>query len=97
MSRTIRRNNFNKKNRFFRHYWESYSQIDVNEQDFIEVWKYHSDNYYTKSCKDMKQFYKNNEYRNLRYKFKEEISKIIHLEDFFMEKIKVKSIKNCIH
>jgi hypothetical protein len=97
MSRTIRRNKFNKKKRFFHHYWESYSQIEVNEQSFIEVWKYHSDNYYTKSCKDLKQFFKNNEYRNLRYKFKKEIAKIVNLDDFLMDEVKVRSIKNCIH
>ena len=30
MSRTIRRTKFNKKNRFFHHYWEAYSDKEIN-------------------------------------------------------------------
>ena len=33
MSRTIRRTKFNKKNRFFHHYWEAYSDKEIMEKD----------------------------------------------------------------
>jgi hypothetical protein len=66
MSRTIRRTKFNRKKHFYAHYWEAYSQQEVNEQKYIEVWKYHSDNYYTKSSKEIKQFFKNMMDRKLR-------------------------------
>lgn len=97
MSRTIRRANFNKKNRFFHHYWECFSEREVEESNYIKNWEYHSDNYYTKSCKDMKQFWKNKEYRKLRSMFKERISNCEKFEEFFLEHKKAKSIKWKLH
>ena len=97
MSRTIRRKQFNKKNRFFQHYWEAFSDNEIKEKDYIEVWKYHSDNYYTKSSKEMKQFWKNKEYRTLRREFKNEISNTSNLEEFFLENKQAKCIKWSLH
>lgn len=97
MSRTIRRKHFNKKGRFFQHYWEAFSDNEIKEKSYLELWQYHSDNYYTKSCKDNKQFFKNDEYRNLRREFKQKILKNFDLEDFFLNKVKANSIKWKIH
>lgn len=97
MSRTIRRTQFNKKKHFFQHYWEAFSQAEVKDNTYIEVWQYHSDNYYTKSCKNLKQFIKNLEYRTLRREFKEKILKTSQLEDFFLKKTKAESIRRKLH
>lgn len=97
MSRTVRRNHFNKKSRFFQHYWEAFSDAEIERNDYIELWKYHSDNYYTKKTKNIKQFYKILEYRSLRRNFKLNISKTLFLEDLFLKKTKAKSIKWNIH
>lgn len=97
MSRTIRRTQFNKKNRFFQHYWEAFSDVEIKESHYIKLWQYHSDNYYTKSCKNTKQFLKNLEYRSIRREFKERILKTSHMEDFFLNKIKANSIKWDLH
>lgn len=97
MSRTIRRTQFNKKNRFFQHYWEAFSNYEILERNYIKLWQYHSDNYYTKSCKDNKQFFKNLEDRKLRRDFKKEISTISNMDDFFLKKVKAQSIKWKIH
>lgn len=70
MSRTVRRIKFNSKKKFFKHYWEAYSQKEVNRQDYIEVWKYHSDNYYTKGSKNRKQAYKKVRYGQIRQEFR---------------------------
>lgn len=97
MSRTIRRTQFNKKKHFFQHYWEAFSDSEIEERLYIELWQYHSDNYYTKSCKNRKQFFKNLEYRTLRYEFKQKMSKNYDVEDFYLNKIKASSIKWKIH
>lgn len=97
MSRTIRRVHFNKKKRFFQHYWEAFSDNEILHKNYLQLWQYHSDNYYTKSCKDNKQFFKNLEDRKLRRDFKKEIAKIDDFEDFFLKKIKAQSIKWIIH
>lgn len=97
MSRTTRRTKFNKKNRFFQHYWEAFSDIEIEKAHYIELWQYHSDNYYTKSCKNTKQFFKNLEYRSIRREFKEKISRTSQMEDFFLNKIKANSIKWDLH
>lgn len=97
MSRTIRRTHFNKKKRFFQHYWEAFSDTDVLKNNYIELWKYHSDNYYTKSCKNNKQFFKTLENRKIRRHFKSDISHSHDIEDFFMKHTKCQSIKWKIH
>lgn len=97
MSRTIRRTQFNRKKHFFQHYWEAFSDSEIEERDYIKLWQYHSDNYYTKSCKNRKQFYKNLEYRTLRREFKEKISQMRDFEDFYLDKVKSKSIKWKVH
>lgn len=97
MSRTIRRTKFNKKNRFFHHYWEAYSDKEIIEKDYIELWQYHSDNYYTKSCKNAKQFLKNLSYRKIRREFKVEMSHCFDFEDFYLNHKKAKSIKWDLH
>lgn len=97
MSRTIRRTHFNKKHHFFQHYWEAFSDSEVKERDYIKVWQYHSDNYYTKSCKNRKQFIKNLEYRTIRREFKNTITKVSNFDDFFLKKTKASSVKWKIH
>lgn len=59
MSRTVRRNHLNKKNRVFHHYWNDYSIEEAKNKEFLAFWKYQSDNYYTKSSYKRKQFTKN--------------------------------------
>lgn len=66
MSNTIRRSKFNKKKRHFVHYWDCFSEKEVNQAHYIEAWKYHSDNYYTKSTKKRKQYHKNYADRQIR-------------------------------
>lgn len=97
MSRTIRRTQFNKKKRFFQHYWEAFSRKEVVAGNYIDLWQYHGDNYYTKSCKDNKQFFKNLEDRNLRREFKKSVNTCIDLENFNLKKVKAQSIKWKIH
>lgn len=96
MSRTVRRNKFNRKSRFFQHYWECFSSTEVKDAPYLEEWKYHSDNYYTKSCKDRKQFLKNQEYRTLRQQFRLAVKKG-DCENFFLEKHKSRTIKWSLH
>ena len=97
MSRTIRRTQFNRKKHFFQHYWEAFSNAEIEKRDYIELWQYHSDNYYTKSCKTRKQFYKNLEDRSLRREFKSKISHTYDFEDFFLHKVKYQSVKWKVH
>lgn len=59
MSKTLRRTNFNRKHHIFIHYWEAFSDQEIIDRDYIPLWKYHGDNYYTKRAKEVKQFYKN--------------------------------------
>ena len=96
MSRTIRRTSFNKKKRFFTHYWEAYSEKEVNNLRYMKPWQYHSDNYYTKSCKNTKQFFKNIEDRKLRRDFKKDLS-YQDIEDFCITSKKARSIKWNLH
>ena len=97
MSRTIRRTQFNRKKHFFQHYWEAFSDSEIEDRDYIKLWQYHSDNYYTKSCKNAKQFLKNLSYRKIRREFNIEMSHCIDLEDFYLSHQKVKSIKWDLH
>lgn len=97
MSRTIRRKHFNKKKHFFQHYWEAFSDNEILQKGYIKLWQYHSDNYYTKSYKDCKQFFKNLENRKLRRNFKLEVSKFHDIENFFLKDVKPKSINWKIH
>ena len=96
MSRTVRRKNFNKKSRFFQHYWEAFSDKEVINGDYIELWKYHSDNYYTKSTKNNKQYLKNLEDRKIRRNFNKSLHNF-DLEDFFLLKLKPNCIKWDLH
>ncbi len=95
MSKTIRRNKFNKKNRFYHHYWESFSEQDAGK--YQEVWKYHSDNYYTKMVKDRKQFYKKLENKSLRADFKKEMLNYEIEKDVILNKEKRMNINWKIH
>lgn len=97
MSRTVRRKKFNRKNRFFQHYWEVFSEKEVEDSKYIKTWQYHSDNYYTKSSKNAKQFLKNMEYRTLRRNFKQTLSNCHDIEEVVFDKIKAKSIKWNLH
>lgn len=72
MSRTTRRNHFNRQHHIYEHYWEQFS--DAEAQKYSPLWKYHSDNYHTKKSCGMKQFWKNQEYRKLRRDFKNDIA-----------------------
>jgi hypothetical protein len=96
MSRTVRRKKFNRKNHFYQHYWECFSEKEVKESNRITLWQYHGDNYYTKSCKDNKQFLKNLEDRMLRQDFKQ---KLFHcdIEEIVLNTIKPRSIKWRLH
>ena len=76
MSRTKRRTHFNKKTRFFTHYWECFSKAELLNSDYISEYKYHSDNYYTKHTKDRKQCLKNVAERVLRQEFRLVVQKI---------------------
>lgn len=102
MSNTIRRKKFNKKNHFFIHYWEVFSDNEVNE-NILPLWKYHSDNYYTKSCKNRKQFVKNKMDRKLRYDSKQAIKNqqlpIDYLDSFdiVLPNHRKYNVKNMIH
>ena len=76
MSRTTRRTKFNSKKRFFKHYWEVYSEQEVKQAKYLKEWQYHSDNYYTKSCKNSKQFLKKMRYHQARQEFKQKLHSI---------------------
>lgn len=82
MSRTVRRKKFNSKRRFFIHYWECFSEKEVQDAKYIESWKYHSDNYYTKSCKDRKQDFKKIKYKASRQEFRMKMASIKNLSYF---------------
>lgn len=103
MSRTIRRNKFNKKNRFFNHYWEIYSEQELKKQTYIEVWKYHSDNYYTKNAKEVKQFFKSQKFNQTEQEFKKKAHQLQLLDfsddnfDIVMEHHYLYNIKHHIH
>lgn len=97
MSKTIRRKNFNKKNRFFHHYWEFYSQKQVDEEKYISKWKYHSDNYYTKGRKDAKQLLKRVEFKKVRNDFKREILKYSIDKDIVLNLKNPRSISWQLH
>lgn len=100
MSNTIRRNKFNRKTRHFVHYWDEFSEKSVNNNRYIEVWKYYSDNYYTKSHKDRKQYYKNQEYRKIRRSSKIELHGAVvqhNVDEVVLNYIKPNSIKYKIH
>ena len=76
MSNTIRRSKFNKKKRPFIHYWEVFSEKEVQAASYLAPWQYHSDNYYTKDTKERKQFYKNYADRKIRRESKTKLSHI---------------------
>jgi hypothetical protein len=97
MSNTYRRKKFNSKRRFFYYYWTVFSKEDVEKADYIEKWKYHSDNYYNKSKKSIKQFYKNKDYKKLRQIFVKELKSYNNIDDFFLERKSKKSIKRDIY
>ena len=97
MSRTFRRTTQNAKRRFFKHYWEEYDDNVIARKDYIPLWKYHSDNYYTKHVKEMKQFYKQRSYSRLRNEFRIKINSRFDLEDFVLEKVKAECIGWMIH
>lgn len=100
MSNTIRRNKFNRKSRHFVHYWDEFSEKSVNNNPYIAVWKYYSDNYYTKSHKDRKQYYKNQEDRKIRRNSKIEIGKAVASlthEDLIIKYVKPNTIKHKVH
>lgn len=77
MSNTIRRSKFNKKKRPFIHYWEAFSEKEVRNASYIEPWQYHSDNYYTKSVKNRKQYCKNYADRQVRRESKTKLSLVL--------------------
>ena len=98
MSRTVRRTRFNRKSRFFQHYWEEFSEQAVTENSYIDSWKYHSDNYYTKRYKDSKQFLKTQSYKKLRKEFKQKVlTDLVFHEDIVLSSHKAKSIKWDLH
>lgn len=99
MSRTVRRKKFNSKKKFFVHYWECYSSQEVARQKYIDVWQYYGDNYYTKSCKDNKQFFKNVAFRMVRQDFRKQAIDVIKggNDDVVLMNNKVFSIKYRIH
>lgn len=63
---------------------------------YMKPWQYHSDNYYTKSCKNTKQFLKNIEYRKLRRDFKRDLY-YQEIDNFYITSKKAKSIKWKLH
>lgn len=97
MSRTTRRTKFGAKKHFFQHYWEAFSDREIEDRCYIKLWQYHSDNYYTKSTKTAKQFLKNKEYRKLRRQFQQALCHNVNLEDFFLLQTKYRSIKWDLH
>lgn len=100
MSKTVRRVHFNSKRRFFTHYWECFSEQEVRESDYIKDHQYHGDNYYTKSCKDLKQFFKNVVDREMRREFRDLERKILLDLDAAEELVgldKPRSIKWMLH
>lgn len=76
MSRTVRRKHLNKKTRFYHYYFQHYSENEVKNEGYMPTWKYHSDNYYTKSC-TYKQKEQNFAQRQLRRIIKEELRLIL--------------------
>lgn len=80
MSRTVRRNHFNKKTRFLSYYFQQFSEEDVGSERYMSVWKYHSDNYYIKSCRRV-QHEKNLEDRNVRRIIKNELRLVLLTDD----------------
>lgn len=100
MSKTLRRMHFNRKRRFFTHYWECFTEQDVRESAHIKPHQYHSDNYYTKSCKDVKQFLKNVADREMRREFRDMERKILldlDVADELLGLDKPRSIKWDLH
>lgn len=97
MSRTIRRARFNTKKRFFKHFFEDFSDMQVIAKSNIELWKYHSDSYYTQKFNIEKIFHKNLEYRIIRRKFKQKIYQCDFLEHTSLEIDKPRSIKLRLH
>lgn len=97
MSRTIRRTQWGKKKHFFQHYWEAFSDREIEEKGYIKLWQYHSDNYYTKGAKNAKQFLKNRQDRKLRQQFRHALHVCNNIEDFLLKQTKYKSIKWELH
>jgi hypothetical protein len=79
MSKTIRRVHLNKQKHFVSYYWTSYTEKDLW---FIESWKYHSDNYYNKKHKDLKQFFNNQLEREFRQDFKQKINHFLKTDNY---------------
>ena len=104
MSNTIRRSHFNKKRRFFTHYWEYFSKSAVThalqEYEWMKEHQYYGDNYYTKSCKKAKQTLKNGSYRKLRREFRDELSRLrldLEVSEYMNYSGKPKCIKWDLH
>ena len=70
------------------------TMVSINQ---LEAREYHSDNYYTKACKNSKQFWKNLEYKKLRRHFKNKLAHTHDYEDFFLNQVKAKSINWDLH
>ena len=104
MSDTRRRVHFNKKRRFFTHYWEYFNEVQVRDAfekyDWMKLHQYHGDNYYTKRSKEVKQSWKNQSYREMRREFRDVRNKLmldLDMWDGMVVSDKPRNIKWCIH
>lgn len=85
MSRTYRRRNFNKKNRFLKIYWQSFTKKEIQDSFGDNHYKYHSDNYYNKHIQHLKSTYIKLSYKRIRFGYKKNLLTYVKnnvIEDF---------------